>query len=495
MGNIRNTFYYQNNTLQQTKILKKKLSEINAFEKYTMNDIGAAQMFSDMFHGECRFNATACEWFHYDGKIWSIDKGGLFARSAAKNLSRALSSYAPDAADTDQDLRSYMEYAKKWTSARFRDVVVRDARDVYFFSNEEMERDDFMLNVQNGVLILHKDKIDFIPHNADLLLSKICNASYNPNAKHDRWNQFIYEIMEGNEAKMSYLQKIFGLCLTGDTSVEKMWFLFGSTTRNGKSTLIESVAHALGTYAENIRPETLAIKNNPDSRVASPDVAKLAAVRMVVCSEPPKRMALDTGLIKNLTGRDTITARFLHQCEFSFIPKFKLLCNTNYLPVTTDMTIFSSGRIQIITFDKHFSEHEQDKTLKSKLQSDEAMSAILNWCIEGWLSFCKEGLEVPEAVQNATQEYRCNSDKISNFIADCLEISNTNVSVKESYTAYEKWCKENGFFVENKKNFIDELKSKGIFAERGMVKGKQTRNIIKGYDFAFSDIVESVPFE
>lgn len=475
--------------------VKRYLMQLKVFEKYQMNDIGSAQLFSDVFCKECRYNSTAGEWYHYDGKTWNIDRGGLFARGAAKKLSRALSAYASDAAVTDQELRSYMEYAKKWTSARFRDVVIRDARDVRFFSNEELDCDDFTLNVQNGILVLHRDRIEFLPHDADFLLSKVCNASYDPDSKFERWDQFVHEIMEGDESKVTYLKKIFGLCLTGDTSVEKMWFLFGKSTRNGKSSLLESIAHILGGYAETIRPETLAIKNNPDSRTASPDIAKLSGVRMVVCSEPPKRMALDTGLLKILTGRDTITARFLHQCEFNFIPKFKLLCNTNYLPVVSDMTVFSSGRIQIVDFNKHFSEHEQDKSLKTKFQSDKAMSAILNWCLEGWLLFCKEGLESPAAIQNATQEYESNSDKLSNFIADCLEISNENISVKEAYEKYRTWCEDNGFHVENKRNFIDELKAKGVYADRGMVGRERVRSIIKGYRFAFADIDGQVPFE
>lgn len=484
-------------TSDENKItrIKERLLELNAFDKYPSTDIGAAQLFSDVFKDQCRYNSTAGEWFYYNGKIWSIDRGGLFARSAAKDLSRALALYAPDAARTDQELRSFLDYAKKWTSARFRNYVIQDSRDAYFFDNEQMDIDDYILNMQNGVLVLDEKKAVFKPHDAGMLLSRIGNASYDPKAKCERWEKFLLEIMQEDVGKVRYLQKLFGLCLTGDVRLEKMWFLYGSSTRNGKSTLLETISYVLGTYAETIRPETLAIKNNPDSRTASPDVAKLSGARLVVCSEPPKRMSLDTGLIKNLTGRDVITARFLHQCEFRFIPKFKLICNTNYLPITTDTTVFTSGRIQVINFEKHFCENEQDKTLKNKLQSDEALSAILNWCIDGWLLFCKEGLEPPEAIKSSTKEYADNSDKIQNFINDCLEKSDTNVSIKDAYDRYGEWCKDNGFFCENKRNFVDEIKNKRIFSDRGMVGGKQVRNIIRGYDFVFTDMEDSLPFD
>lgn len=477
------------------KNIKTRLEELNAFEEYQTTDIGSAQLFSDVFQDTNRYNSTAGEWFYYDGKQWSIDRGGLLARGSAKLLSRALTLYVSEVALNKQEFQSYLQYVEKWTGARYRSSVVQDARDVHFFSNNELDVNDYALNVQNGVLILDENKTQFIPHDADLLLSKICNASYNPDARCKRWEQFLLEIMEEDKEKIVYLQKLFGLCLTGDVRLEKMWFLFGSSTRNGKSTILETISYVLGTYSETIRPETLAIKNNPDSRTASPDIAKLAGVRLVICSEPPKRMGLDAGLIKSLTGRDAITARFLHQCEFKFIPKFKLVCNTNYLPVVTDTTIFSSGRIQVVEFKKHFSENEQDLTLKSKFQTKEALSAILNWCLEGWILFCKEGLEIPIAINKSTSEYASKSDKLQNFIDDCLEESESNLSVKQAYEVYECWCSENGYHTENKRNFIDELKNKRIFAERGMVAGKQVRNIIKGYELAFVDADVSLAFD
>lgn len=307
------------------------------------------------------------------------------------------------------------------------------------------------------------------------------------------------EVMQGDKDKIHYLQKLFGTCLTGDVRLEKMWFLFGSTTRNGKSTMIERIADVLGDYSKTIRPETLAIKNNPDSRTASPDVAKLAGTRLCVCSEIPKRMPLDVGLLKTLTGRDTIVARFLHQDEFQFVPKFKMICNTNFLPVVSDNTIFKSDRVQVVSFDRHFEESEQDKTLKDKLSTKEALSGILNWMIEGWIAFCREGLEAPEAIKKSTTDYEASSDKLQNFINECLaEAEGKNISVKETYSRYEKWCSENGYHVENKQNFISDCKAKGIYKERGMVDGSQMRNIIKDYEFAedgFMEVDGDTPFK
>lgn len=193
-------------------------------------------------------------------------------------------------------------------------------------------------------------------------------------------------------------------------------------------------------------------------------------------------MLFDTALLKSLLGRDSITARHLHQREFSFIPKFKLVINTNYLPVIADDTVFSSGRINVISFDRHFEPEEQDKHLKERLRQDEELSGILNWCIEGLRLYRLEGLKPPEAVISATETYRSDSDKIGNFIKECLTKTGKNSSVKSVYELYTNWCNDNGFGVENKGNFIAELKNKGIYGSSGTVRGKTVKNIVKGYE-------------
>lgn len=123
----------------------------------------------------------------------------------------------------------------------------------------------------------------------------------------------------------------------------------------------EILLYLLGDYATTISPESLAIKANKDSRTASPDIAKLAGTRLVVASEPPRRMLFDSSLVKTLTGRDTVSARFLHENEFQFKPKFKLILNSNYLPVISDKTVFSSNRVKVVPFERHFTEKEQNK--------------------------------------------------------------------------------------------------------------------------------------
>ena len=475
--------------------LVRKLEEVNAVNKFDTNDKGYGQLFAEIFKNKHRYNPSRKDFMLYDGKRWIDDLDGLYARVSAKLLSDALIQYAVGV-DTDG---KYLKAVTSLCNIRNRNNMLQDSRDIYFFTNEDLDKGDYILNVQNGTLDLSGYEPMFIDHTPDMLLSKICNVEYDPAAKCTVWEKFLEDTMQGNDGKIQYLQKIAGLSLTGNTEQETCFILYGPSTRNGKSTFVETLIYLLGDYAVSMKPESLAVKQNLDSRQASGDIARLAGCRFVNASEPPKRMLFDTALLKSLLGRDSITARHLHQREFTFIPKFKLVINTNYLPTITDDTIFSSGRLNVITFDRHFTPEEQDKNLKEKLRNKTELSGILNWCIQGLKMYKAQGLEAPEAVKRATELYRSDSDKIGNFINECLIKTGRNSKAKDIYEVYANWCNENGFGTENKSNFFAELKTKGLFAANGTVDGKTVRNIVKGYtvepEFLEYDGKDPLPFD
>ena len=245
------------------------------------------------------------------------------------------------------------------------------------------------------------------------MLTKMSNINYDPEARSVEFEKFLHEIMEDDIDKIKFLQRILGYALTDDTSGECCFILYGPTTRNGKSTLVETMAYMLGGssgYALNMNPDTLAQKQNNDGRQASGDIARLRGCRFLTVREPSNNMLLDVGLLKTLLGRDTITARHIYEREMQFIPSFKLFMNTNFLPIISDDTLFASGRILVVPFNRHFDETSQDKTLKERLKKENNISGLFNWCIKGLKSFRKIGLSVPPCIINATDIYRRGSE-------------------------------------------------------------------------------------
>jgi putative DNA primase/helicase len=170
-------------------------------------------------------------------------------------------------------------------------------------------------------------------------------------------------------------------------------------------------------------------------------------------------MELNVALVKQLTGGDTYTARNLHESPIEFKPEFKLFINTNHLPRTADDTVFSSGRVKLIPFDRHFTEEEQDKDLKRQFRRHDSMSGIFNWLVEGYKLLQSDGLAVPERVTAAIASYRQETDIFGQLIMDCTACHDgSRLPTSEIYTAYTLWAKDNGYKQMNNKNFVGELR-------------------------------------
>ena len=429
-----------------------------------------------------RYNTTAKEWYFYDGRVWRIDSGGMEVHAKAKQLFDSLMIYAVSIGDESVQ-KLFREYYGRFGSKNKRDTLIRDAADCCYISSEELDRNPNLFNCQNGTFEL--DTMKFRPHSYEDYITKISNVFYDEKAVSEDWDKFINEVLPHDKEKVKYFQKALGYSLSGSCSLETCFILYGATTRNGKSTAVGTVSYMLGGtdgYARTAQPEVLAVRKNKDSRNASEDIARLAGCRFLNVSEPPQSMAFDAALLKTLTGRDVITARFLFQGSFEFIPQFTLFINTNYLPKVLDETLFTSNRLNVIEFSRHFTLEEQNITLKDWLRTQENISGLFNWCIEGLKLFRSEGLKPPLSVSIATRQYAQQSDKIGNFIDECLEeCQGGGCTAKEAYDVYKRWCSDCGYFAEGKQKFMELMRGKNLLKPTATLNGKTAFNVIADY--------------
>lgn len=446
---------------------------------YPMTDIGAGRLYADCFKDTARYVPERKCWYCYDGGVWKQDVGSLRAMERMKELSDALMEYALTIKG-ESKRAEYIGFCARWQKRCNRDVFLRDAQGVYPISMREFDLDPYVFNCKNGTL--HLDTMEFTEHKASDRLTKLSDVIYDPGAKCPRFDYFVGEICEGDADKERFLQKAMGYALSGDTRHECMFILYGATTRNGKGTLCESVLGVMGDYGCTSRPETISSNLHRSSNAPSEDVARLAGVRFVNISEPGKGLTLDAAKLKAMTGNDSLNARFLNENSFDFKPSFKLYINTNYLPVVNDMTLFSSGRIITVPFERHFDEDEQDKTLKSEFSKPENKSAILNWLIEGYRFQADEGLDLPFAVQKATESYQDDSDKIKCFTSDCL-VADPECEEKTAdvYQRYQNWCRDNGYLPEGMRTFKQGLLTFAEVVRKRPKGGGSMTTILKGY--------------
>ena len=424
--------------------------------RYGRGEIGIGNAFADYFKPIARFNADRGIWYVYDGQIWQPDENALAVAELAKRLADKLYAFALKI--TDEDTRNrYIKRMLPLQQRKNRRTMIEDAKSVYPVKMTLFDSNKYLFNCQNGTLDL--ETLSFKAHDPKDFITKISPVIYDPEATCPRWDQFVDEVMQGKTEVGKYLQKAVGYSLTGDTSLECLFIMYGPTTRNGKTTTIDTILRLMGEYGRSAKPDMLASNfRGPSNGAPSEDVARLAGARFVGISEMEQKLTINASLTKQLTGNNKITARFLHENSFEFDLQAKIFIDTNHLPNVTDQTLFESGRIKIIPFNRHFDEHEQDKTLKATLSDPANLSGIFNWAVEGYRLYKAEGLEEPGEVLAATAQYRQDSDRVSQFIDSWLEEGKDEnglyeVSTKAAYRVYSRWCEEMNYRPDNYKNF------------------------------------------
>lgn len=433
-------------------IIKKVPEYAELRKRYSWDDIGSGNLFADCYKRIARYVPERKKWYVYLHGKWIPDNG--FLMELCKKLGSYLIRFWMK---TDNEVEAtnystFQHYARLWGKRSTRENILKDASSVYPISLSEFDADPYIFNCTNGTLNLRD--MTFHRHSPDDLLSKMAGVAYDPSVRCDRWERHIKEIMLDNQDKIEYLQKAMGYTLTGCTIYELFFILYGPTSRNGKGVTMETFMRLMGDYGCSTRPESVTQKQSANGSAPTEDIARLAGKRFANISEPDKRMVLSSALVKTLTGNDKITARYLNENSFEFYPQAKFFVNTNYLPQVTDATIFSSGRVKVLLFERHFEPHERDTGLKGEFAKPENLSGILNWCIDGLKLVQQTGLDEPQCVKDAVNAYREDSDKVGMFLAEMMvQDANGEASMTDTYEAYKDWCMDNGLRPEGMTSF------------------------------------------
>lgn len=187
------------------------------------------------------------QWYIYDGRVWKPDIGGFKVMEMCKRLAQTLDGYA-----LQKGVKEYVNFVHNWYQLRCRKAILSDAASVYPVSYSSFDCDPFLFNCLNGTLNIAAGK--FSPHNPDDMLTKLAGAEYDRTAACPRWERFVDEVTQGDKELAAYIQKALGYALTGDTSEECFFFLFGPKSRNGKSTMMETYMQIMGDYGKPQKP-------------------------------------------------------------------------------------------------------------------------------------------------------------------------------------------------------------------------------------------------
>lgn len=441
-------------------------------------DLGNAERLADRHGVDLKYCAKLNGWHVWDGQRWRLDETGEVIRRAAETV-RA---YREEAERLLQEKQKALEAAKDLTGTEQEKLAneVKAAEAMVKFARQSESRarleamatlaqaqpgipavpddfdsDPFLLTVTNGTLDLRTGKLR--EHKREDLITKLAPVEYDPAAKCPRWETFLHEIMDGDTEMIRYLQKAVGYSLTGDTGEQVLFFLYG-TGANGKSVFLTVLQELLGDYAQQAPTSLLMAK--PNDGIPN-DVARLKGARFVATIETEDGKRLAENLVKQLTGGDTVSARFLRQEFFEFKPECKLWLASNHRPIIrgTDYGIWR--RIHLVPFTVTIPPEKRDKRLPDKLRAE--LPGILRWAVDGLRMWMEEGLNPPQKVIAATEEYREDMDSLGAFLEDCCIIEPTaKVPYPVLYRAYVQWCEENGERPAGKKLFGNRLRERGF---------------------------------
>ncbi|WDN94485.1 phage/plasmid primase, P4 family [Bacillus velezensis] len=416
------------------------------------------------YHGKNIRYCNELEWLIWNGKMWQEDSKRKIEAITAQTL-RAIYGEA-QAAEDGYRKKQLNDWAKKCERRNIRMNTILDARPMVSVRKQELDSHKYLFNCENGVIDLKTG--DLLPHDRDLLFTKISPVAYEKDADCPNWKSFMESIFIDEEGKPNYeiiefLQKAIGYSLTGETTEQVMFFLFGNG-RNGKSTFINTVQQLLGDYGRQTNSDTFIKKKNDTS--INNDIARLDGARFVSAVESEEGQQLSESLVKQITGGEKMSARFLRQEYFEFTPEFKVFFTTNHKPIVKGSDEGIWRRIRLVPFTVTIPKEKVDKKLPQKLAVE--MPGILRWAVEGCLKWQKEGLKEPEVIRKATEGYREDMDILGPYMSErCVVHPSAKIEAKELYKDYKNWCYENDEIELKNRAFYRQIEIRGFKKENG----------------------------
>ena len=419
-----------------------------AYQKLAANEDpvtedAAALAFAERYRDTLRFNHDIGKWFVWTGTRWQCERTGL-AFAWARELARELARAQPNKV--------------RLTSSKttFASGVERFARTdrAFAVTSEIWDQNSYLLGTPAGVVDLRTGLLQTpVPEDFITKLTAVAPAC---TFACPRWQQFLKEATNDDQALIDFLQQFVGYMLTGDTTEHSLLFIHGGGG-NGKTVFQNTCGGILGDYAKVAAMETF-VASGADKHPT--DVAMLHGARLVTASETEEGRAWAESRIKQLTGGDKISARFMRQDFFEFTPQFKLMLIGNHQPTLRNVDDATRRRFNIVPF----IHSPLIPTATSKRSSVRNGRGILRWMIDGCLLWQRFGLVRPKVVLDATEEYFAGQDSIQQWIADRCEtgkgtLSDTSSNLFRSWTA---WANANGEKPGTSKWFAQALRRQGF---------------------------------
>lgn len=425
---------------------------MQTIESPPLSDDFLALAFMAQYVADLRFVPQWGKWFRWDGARWKDDTT-LMAFDLRALWCAGMRSISPN------PVPMIRAHPKDWRAPR-RSPPLSGSRDPINTSprrsNAGMPTNFLYPPRQEQPMGIELRTGTIRPNRRDDYCTKITACAADPDMPIPIWTTFLDRVTAQDQELQSYLQRVAGYCLTGCTIEHVLFFLYG-TGANGKSIFISTLTTIWGDYAVTAPMETF-VETQGERHPT--DLAMLRGARLVVAQETEKGRRWAESKIKALTGGDRITARFMRQDFFTYVPQFKLMIAGNHKPSLSSVDEAIRRRFHLIPFTVTIPPAERDRDLFEKLRPE--WPGILHWAVEGCLEWQRIGLSPPQAVIEATAEYLAEEDHFDRWVEDCCVTGRHHWGIGDRlWGSWKAWTERNNERSGTRKGFADAMKTHG----------------------------------
>jgi putative DNA primase/helicase len=400
--------------------------------------------FATRHNDKLRYVAKWSQWYGWGNGCWHIDETRRVF-TLAREICREVANKVNKSSER-----------KRIASAKTRAAIVSLAGEDHRLAAtiDQWDTDPWVLNTPDGVVDLRTGNLR--PHKIADYTTK--QTAVSPRGECPLWNKFMETVTNKDKALEKYLQRVAGYCLTGTTSEQELFFLYGSGN-NGKGVWVQTISGLLSDYHEASSIETFTVAR---SERHPTELAALRGARLVTASETEEGRRWAEARIKEMTGGDTITARFMRQDFFSYKPQFKLLFSGNHMPTLRTVNKAITRRFNRIPFAVTIPDDKVDPHLPDKLKAE--WPGILAWTIKGCLDWQRIGLNPPKAVTDATGSYLASEDILGEWLEECCDLgANHWESATTLFKSWKLWAEEREEWVGSVKALSQKIEDRGGF--------------------------------
>ena len=446
------------------------------------SDAGNATVFCRLY-GDSLIFVDALGWLWWNGQRWERDdhkamnlalalsdrmlKEALGVnRNALLKDAEAQSKYAETGGDTDgeaaksadkdkKESKAFLAHAQRLRGARQLRNMLELSKPALVVRADKLDANPIELNTPEGIVNLTTGQLR--PHERKAYCSQITEAAPGM-AGAEMWAAFLQTVTCRNGSVQGFLQLIAGMALIGTVYHEGIVIAYGGG-RNGKSTFFNALTQVLGDYAGSIDIRTL----TTDRGNKGASLATLRGKRLVVAGELEEHQRLSVATLKQVASTDKLTIEEKYKSPETVRQTHTLILFTNHLPRVGSTDSGTWRRLIVVPFNATIPPNTGVQNYADTL-AREAGPAILAWAVEGAVNFVRNGfkLDIPDVVEEATEEYRQREDWLNNFIGErCTKEEAARIGARALYLEYKAWAQDAGEYTRRENDFSAAMLTAG----------------------------------